>query len=247
MNLLIELYGLRTLPKKKPVISSDDLYLLLYTHWVLDTATYTDEHQRVTVATGILAAVFFGSRPCSLFDTRVKFEKFDDADDPPETVAVAKATKSGQDLDEVRYDGGHRRQRRRGGNTIAAVDSGCDVDSNNSTTSDKTRENDNDSDSENENDNDSDSDNDGDSDSDNGSDSDDGYWSGSDDDGESTTDGEDLDTDDECDAGPEVTRSFLYRHFTIVIVANETPGKPNIVFMKATLLHTNGEDNHPPV
>ena len=41
------------------------------------------------------------------------------------------------------------------------------------------------------------------------------------------------------------TRSFLYRHFTIIIVANKAPGKPNLVFIKATLLHTKGEDNNP--
>ncbi|KAA6408390.1 MAG: hypothetical protein FRX48_08132 [Lasallia pustulata] len=54
----------------------------------------------------------------------------------------------------------------------------------------------------------------------------------------------DCDTDDDCDAGPEATRSFLHSHFTISIVANQTPGKPNLVFMKATLLHTKGEDNN---
>ena len=56
---------------------------------------------------------------------------------------------------------------------------------------------------------------------------------------------EDCDTDDDCNSGHEITRSFLYGHFTISIVANPTPGKPNLVFMKATLLHTEGEDNNP--
>lgn len=55
----------------------------------------------------------------------------------------------------------------------------------------------------------------------------------------------DCDTDDDCDVGSEETRSFLYRHFTISIVANQTPGKPNLVFIKATLLYTKGEDNNP--
>lgn len=36
LNLLTDEYGLRTVPKKKPVIDLNDLYLLLYTHWVLD-------------------------------------------------------------------------------------------------------------------------------------------------------------------------------------------------------------------
>lgn len=91
MNLLIDEYGLRTLPKKKLVISLDDLYLLLYTHWVLDDATYTDERQRVQVATGILAAVFFGCRPCSLFDTRVKLDDANDSDEPFDTTTVVHA------------------------------------------------------------------------------------------------------------------------------------------------------------
>ena len=53
------------------------------------------------------------------------------------------------------------------------------------------------------------------------------------------------DTDNNCDAELEETRTFLYRHFTITIVANKTPGKPNLVFIKATLLHTKGENNNP--
>lgn len=56
---------------------------------------------------------------------------------------------------------------------------------------------------------------------------------------------EDCDTDDDYNAGPKEIRSFLYRHFTISIVANRTPRKPNLVFMKATLLYTKGEDNNP--
>ena len=67
INVLIDEYRLRTTPKKKPVIGLDDLYLLLYTHWVLDDSTFKDERQRVQVATGLLTAAFLGCRPCSLF------------------------------------------------------------------------------------------------------------------------------------------------------------------------------------
>lgn len=56
-------------------------------------------------------------------------------------------------------------------------------------------------------------------------------------------DEDDCDTDDDCGAGPEETRAFLYPHFTITIVPHSTPWKPNMVFMKAYLLHTKGEDN----
>ena len=165
------------------------------------------------MATGILAAVCFGCRPCTLFDTRLKFDDPNDSDEPLETVAVVKATKSRQDSDEAKDDGGYHRKRGRNDNTTTAVDSGCHVDGDTSSVSD----------------------------------SDSNYWSGSDHNSDSNsiyTNDEDLDTDNEYDAGPEETRSFLYRHFTISRVANETPGKPNLVFMKATLLHTKGEDNH---
>jgi hypothetical protein len=53
-------------------MSVDDLYHILFTHWVYDDATYADERQRVQVATGILLASFTGCRPCSLFDTSLK-------------------------------------------------------------------------------------------------------------------------------------------------------------------------------
>ncbi len=103
---------------------------------------------------------------------------------------------------------------------IMAIDSGCEVDS------DPSRIGDDDSD----NDSESDSDSDINSDSESGT---------------IYADDRDSDTDDDCNAGPEETRSFLYRHFTIIIVANQNPGKPNLVFMKATLFHTKGEDNNP--
>lgn len=53
----------------------DDLYHILFTHWVYDSNTYHDEHQRVQVATGLLLAVYTGCRPVSLFDTSER--KFD--------------------------------------------------------------------------------------------------------------------------------------------------------------------------
>ena len=209
MNLLIDEYSLRALPKKKPVISLDDLYLLLYTHWALDDATYTDERQRVQVAIGILAAVFFGCRPCSLFDTRVKFDDPNESDEPPDTKAIGRAKNGRMDPHKDKVDGGRHMKTKRSCNTVMVIDSGCEVDSDPGRISDDV---DNNSDSEL---------------------------------SSIYADDRGSDTDDDCDAGPEETRTFLYRHFTITIVANETPGKPNLVFMKATLLHTKGEDNNP--
>lgn len=57
---------------KKPVAGRDDLYLWLYTHWVIDDSIFQDERQRVQHSAGILMGGFFGCRLCSLFDTRVK-------------------------------------------------------------------------------------------------------------------------------------------------------------------------------
>ena len=222
INLLIKQYSLRTLPKKKPVIGLDDLYLLLYTHWALDDATFTDERQRVQVATGILAAVFFGCRPCSLFDTRVKFDDSNDSDEFLGPKALASARNGRMDSFEDKIDGGHDTETERTRDVVMAMDSGCEADSDPTKICGIDSDSDSDSDSDNDNDNDSDS--------------------------ESSSvyaDDRDSDTDDDCDAGPEETRSFLYRHFTIIIVANGTPGKPNLVFMKATLLQTKGEDNNP--
>ena len=193
INLLIDKYGLRTTPKKKPVIGLDDLYLLLYTHWVLDDSTFKDERQRVQVATGLLTAAFFGCRPCSLFDTRVKIEEPDGLDVPTDDTAVASAQGGRRAVNDIKMDASNRVKSNRNGDFNTPWDSHGD------------------------------------------SDSDSGCLYNCD---------EDCDTDDDCDAGPEATRSFLYRHFTISIVANQTPGKPNLVFMKATLLHTKGEDNN---
>lgn len=53
-------------------------------------------------------------------------------------------------------------------------------------------------------------------------------------------------TDDDCLAGEDQTRTFLYRHITIFI-ANDVVGGPNTVFMKITQPNTRGQDNNPRV
>ncbi|KAK2853273.1 hypothetical protein FQN49_005240, partial [Arthroderma sp. PD_2] len=54
-------------------------------------------------------------------------------------------------------------------------------------------------------------------------------------------------TDDEYDAGPEVTAAMVWRHITFHIIRNPTPGQPNILLAKITLLHTKGGDKNPRV
>ncbi len=45
INFLIDKYSLRVLPRKKSIIDLDNLYLLLYTHWVFDDSTFKNERQ----------------------------------------------------------------------------------------------------------------------------------------------------------------------------------------------------------
>lgn len=190
------------------------------THWVLDDWTYRDQRQRVQVATGLLAAVFFGCRPCSLFDTRVKFDE--ELGEAADGLAVANGQSDTKDeLDDIDIDTGNDPKRKRVRDPVMVVDPDCMADSDSSTAYDSDSDSNSDSSTACENDSDSDSRS---------------VYLPEDDDG---------DTDDDCGAGPEKTRAFLYRHFTIAIVPNETPGKPNMVFMKATLLQTKGEDNNP--
>jgi len=54
-----------------------------------------------------------------------------------------------------------------------------------------------------------------------------------------------CETNNDCYVELEETRSFLYRYFIISIIANQIANKPNLVFMKAILLHIKGEDNNP--
>jgi hypothetical protein len=155
---------------------------------------------------GLLTAAFFGCRPCSLFDTRVKLDDPDDPDVPTDDTVVASPPGARKAVNDVKMDEMNDLKSNRDGDTGMSIGAAGEVDG----------------------------------------DSNKSWAGGSDSDSGSLYDySEDCDTDDDCNAGPEETRSFLYRHFTISIVANRTPGKPNLVFMKATLLHTKGEDNNP--
>ncbi|KAL9119296.1 MAG: hypothetical protein Q9187_004151 [Circinaria calcarea] len=81
-KVLMDEYQLRRLPKKRHVSSVDNLYHVLFYHWVYDDTVYRDERQRNYVATGYLMASYFGYRSVSIFDTRIKFEDEDDARKP---------------------------------------------------------------------------------------------------------------------------------------------------------------------
>lgn len=64
-------------------------YHILFHHWVHDDTVYRDEQQRSYVATGILMTLYFGCRPVSMFDTRIKFENEDDTRRPADNPTVA--------------------------------------------------------------------------------------------------------------------------------------------------------------
>lgn len=55
----------------------------------------------------------------------------------------------------------------------------------------------------------------------------------------------DSDTDDDIDAGHDRTGTLLWRHITFIIAPHESPGEPNVLFAKVTIVHTKGEDNCP--
>lgn len=125
-------YKLRRLPKKRGVSSVDDLYHILFYHWVHDKVVYRDEQQRNYVPTGILMASYFGCRPVSMFDTRLRFEDNDGARKPVDhATAAVKPNHAGKDQEvqhsenDIYYDNDRA--------TLAKADSDLDTDENAST------------------------------------------------------------------------------------------------------------------
>jgi len=90
-------YKLCRLLKKKAVMSVDDLYHELFYHWVHDDSTFADEQQRNQVPTGLLMAAYFGCRPVSMFDTRLRFEDDDGARRSSDRVKVDNGPIDGDD------------------------------------------------------------------------------------------------------------------------------------------------------
>ena len=195
---------------KKPVPDRDDLYSWLYHHMVFDDSVFPDERQRLQHATGILMNAFFGCRLCSLFDIRVKLDlpNIDDI-----SLNDSKVLRDNSTNNKLKDD------------ILMTFNPDCD-----SNKLRMTRNSNNDSSS--------------DDDKTACGDEEDGnlntpYDDDSDSDSNSLYEvGSNSDTDDECTAGFEETRSFLYRHFTIYIVPNPDPEKPNTIFTKITLIQS---------
>ena len=128
INLLIDEYSLRVLPKKKSIIGLDDLYLLLYTHWVLDNSTFKNKRQRVQVAIDLLTIAFFDCRLCFLFDIRVKFDDLDDSNISTNNTVVASSFGARKVVDNVKIDEIKNIKSNCNSNTEKSIDAACEID-----------------------------------------------------------------------------------------------------------------------
>jgi len=62
-------YDLDLSVRSKPVMSVDDLLVVLHYHWALDTATFPHERQRVQLALLLLMIAYTASRPGALVES----------------------------------------------------------------------------------------------------------------------------------------------------------------------------------
>jgi hypothetical protein len=64
------MYNLDVSTREKPVMNVDDIYLILYYHWVVDTAIFPDGRQRVQIALLVLEMAYTATRPAALVYVR---------------------------------------------------------------------------------------------------------------------------------------------------------------------------------
>jgi Protein of unknown function (DUF3435) len=64
------MYNLDTSTREKPVMNVDDIYLILYHHWVMDTTIFPDGRQRVQLALLVLKMAYTATRPAALVYVR---------------------------------------------------------------------------------------------------------------------------------------------------------------------------------
>lgn len=94
-------YKLWRLPKKHGVSSVNDLYHVLFYHWVYDDTVFRDEQQRNCVPTDILMASYFGCRPVYMFDTRSRFADKDNACNSSAYTTAASRSENGDEYTEA--------------------------------------------------------------------------------------------------------------------------------------------------
>jgi hypothetical protein len=68
-------YDLDTTTREKPVLSVDDIFLILHHHWKLDVSIFPDERQRLQLAFLVLISSYTGTRPRALVYKAVHNEK----------------------------------------------------------------------------------------------------------------------------------------------------------------------------
>ena len=72
-------YKLCRLSKKKMIMSVDDLYYVLFYHWIFDDSIFSDEQQWNQVFINLLMTAYFDCRSISIFNTRLKLEDDENA------------------------------------------------------------------------------------------------------------------------------------------------------------------------
>ncbi len=95
-------YKLCKLLKKRSVSSVNNMYHILFYHWVYNDHVYWDKQQWEYMATGILMASYFSCRPVLMFNTRIKFEN--DNNDAHEAVHRLKNADSSEEYDDDSAD-----------------------------------------------------------------------------------------------------------------------------------------------
>ena len=91
-------YEPRKLPKKRGINKVGNMYHILFYRCVYDEHVYRDEQQQQYEATGILMASYFGCRPVSMFDTRIKFEEDDAIEKSVDSATVVSAREGYSDI-----------------------------------------------------------------------------------------------------------------------------------------------------
>ncbi|KAI1908739.1 hypothetical protein LOZ65_006603 [Ophidiomyces ophidiicola] len=239
-NRIIQSWGLRKLPKRKPTGTTDFLYALLRFHWEKCPRAYADEKQRLYVSVVQLLAFVSGCRPVSILDTRaisqVKKRKTSErkqvagsskrlkmssslAKSQVSPVKNDNECNSGSDTSFPSNDGGDYSDTNPGYDSVDSLDDDADPMFDAESTLNYN----------------------------NGAEESDGE-SGD----ESISKNDDASfikdhIDDAYDAGPENTGALLWRHVQFHLVRSPVKDRRNILLAKITLLHTKAEERKPRV
>jgi len=136
IDLFIDKYSLRVFSKKKSIIDLDDLYLLLYTHWVLDNSIFKNKRQRIQVAIDLFTIAFFDCQLYFLFDTRVKFDDSDNSNIFIDKIVIAIVSELRKNTKDIYINKINNSKNNSNNNTRKSIDTIDEVDSNSNNNSD---------------------------------------------------------------------------------------------------------------